>query len=80
MGHPKYVVEEGDILFKGRSLPNLPPDERARLGVFLAFQYPSAVPGVSVANFLRAALAARQKGRTDGDGKEPPGAAIKDFR
>ena len=54
-GHPKYVVTDGDILFKGKSILELSPDERARAGLFLAFQYPVSVPGVSMANFLRLA-------------------------
>ncbi len=58
MGHPGYKVESGDILLKGASMLGLSPDKRARLGMFLAFQYPSAVPGVSVPNFLRTALGA----------------------
>ncbi len=60
MGHPKYEVTEGEILFKGVNLLDLDPDERARMGVFLAFQYPVAIPGVSVANFLRSAINARR--------------------
>jgi Fe-S cluster assembly ATP-binding protein len=62
MGHPKYKITQGDILFKGQSILDLPPNERSLLGMFLGFQYPSAVPGVSVANFLRNALMARHKG------------------
>jgi Fe-S cluster assembly ATP-binding protein len=58
MGHPKYKVESGDILFKGESLLSLKPNERSIKGLFLAFQYPVAVPGVSVVNFLRAAMKA----------------------
>ncbi len=54
-GHPKYVVTDGDILFKGQSVLEMSPDERARAGLFLAFQYPVSVPGVSMANFLRLA-------------------------
>jgi Fe-S cluster assembly ATP-binding protein len=54
-GHPKYVVTDGDVLFKGQSILEMSPDERAREGLFLAFQYPVAVPGVSMANFLRLA-------------------------
>jgi Fe-S cluster assembly ATP-binding protein len=54
-GHPKYVVTDGDVLFKGQSILEMSPDERARAGLFLAFQYPVAVPGVSMANFLRLA-------------------------
>jgi Fe-S cluster assembly ATP-binding protein len=58
MGHPDYEVTGGDILFRGQSLLGLPTEERARLGVFLAFQYPVAVPGVSVARFLKTAVEA----------------------
>jgi Fe-S cluster assembly ATP-binding protein len=56
MGHPNYTVTNGDILFKGESILELSPDERARRGLFLAFQYPVAISGVSVVNFLRTAL------------------------
>jgi Fe-S cluster assembly ATP-binding protein len=59
MGHPRYEVTAGDILFEGRSILELESDARARLGLFMAFQYPVAIPGVSVANFLRTALNAR---------------------
>src|SRR5579884_2946276 len=52
MGHPAYTVTEGEIIFKGLNLLDLSPDKRARLGIFLAFQYPFAVPGVTVGNFL----------------------------
>ena len=55
MGHPNYEVVKGDILVRGESVKELPPDERARKGVFLAFQYPMSIPGVTVHNFLRAA-------------------------
>lgn len=55
-GHPHYAVTEGDILVDGQSLLEMEADERCRAGVFLAFQYPVAVPGVSVANFLRTAV------------------------
>ena len=58
MGHPKYVVTQGQVLWKGESILELPPDERARRGLFLAFQYPTSVPGVSLANFLRTSLKA----------------------
>src|SRR3990172_2070705 len=61
MGHPLYTVTAGQIIFKGVDLLELEPDERARLGLFLAFQYPVAIPGVSVANFLRTALNARRR-------------------
>src|SRR6478672_7381614 len=58
-GHPDYQVTGGDILMDGVSILGLEPDERARKGIFLAFQYPMEIPGVSNANFLRAALQAR---------------------
>ena len=53
MGHPAYEVTDGEVEFKGENVLELEPDERARLGLFLAFQYPAAIPGVTVANFLR---------------------------
>jgi Fe-S cluster assembly ATP-binding protein len=56
MGHPRYEVTEGSVTFFGQDVFELEPDERAKLGMFLAFQYPSEVPGVSVANFLRTAV------------------------
>jgi Fe-S cluster assembly ATP-binding protein len=56
MGHPRYEVTGGAITFRGEDVFELEPDERAKLGMFLAFQYPSEVPGVSVANFLRTAV------------------------
>ena len=59
MGHPAYEVTQGEIWFKGQNIVEMSPDERSRLGLFLAFQYPSAIPGVSVANFLRTAINAR---------------------
>ncbi|MCB0188670.1 MAG: Fe-S cluster assembly ATPase SufC, partial [Caldilineaceae bacterium] len=55
-GHPHYEVTEGDILLDGESLLDMEADERTKAGIFLAFQYPVAVPGVSVANFLRTAV------------------------
>jgi Fe-S cluster assembly ATP-binding protein len=58
-GHPDYEVTDGDILLEGRSILGMSPDERARAGLFLAFQYPVEIPGVSNANFIRAALQAR---------------------
>ncbi|MCH1928367.1 ATP-binding cassette domain-containing protein, partial [Shewanella sp. C31] len=58
-GDPEYTVEKGDILLDGESILELSPDERARKGLFLAFQYPVEVPGVTIANFLRLALQAR---------------------
>jgi Fe-S cluster assembly ATP-binding protein len=62
MGHPKYKVTKGEILFKGQNIVNLRPDERAKLKLFLAFQYPVSIPGVSVGNFLRAAMKAVRGG------------------
>ena len=56
MGHPNYVVTGGDILLGGRSVLSMPPDERARAGLFLCFQYPTSIPGVTVQNFLRTVL------------------------
>jgi len=56
MGHPRYEVTGGTVTFMGQDVFELEPDERAKLGMFLAFQYPSEVPGVSVANFLRTAV------------------------
>jgi len=53
MGHPAYEVTDGEILFKGQNIAEMEPDERAKLGLFLAFQYPVAIPGVSVAKFLK---------------------------
>jgi Fe-S cluster assembly ATP-binding protein len=69
MGHPSYEVT-GEISLHGERVDGLEPDERARLGMFLGFQYPVAVPGVSVASFLRAALTARR-------GKDIP---VREFR
>lgn len=76
MGHPNYVVTEGEVLFKGVNILELAPDERSRLGVFLAFQYPVSIPGVSVANFLRTAVNARRSSE-DPDDKGIP---IPEFR
>jgi len=56
MGHPKYTITGGSIRYKGEDLAGLTADERAQRGVFLAFQYPTAIPGVTIMNFLRAAL------------------------
>jgi Fe-S cluster assembly ATP-binding protein len=57
-GHPDYTITSGDVLLDGKSILAMEPDERSRAGLFLAFQYPSEIPGVSIANFLRAALQA----------------------
>jgi Fe-S cluster assembly ATP-binding protein len=61
MGHPGYSVTGGKILLDGTDVLGLPTEERARLGIFLAFQYPVAIPGVSVANFLRTAINSRRR-------------------
>jgi Fe-S cluster assembly ATP-binding protein len=60
LGHPAYEVTEGSIRFKGEELSEAEPHERAKAGLFLAFQYPVAIPGVSVANFLRMAINAKR--------------------
>ena len=56
LGHPAYEITEGEILFRGQPLTEADPEDRAQAGLFLAFQYPAAIPGVSVANFLRMAM------------------------
>jgi Fe-S cluster assembly ATP-binding protein len=61
MGHPAYEVTHGEVIWKGRNVLKLSPDKRSRLGIFLAFQYPTAIPGLSVASFLRTALNARMR-------------------
>jgi Fe-S cluster assembly ATP-binding protein len=76
MGHPSYEVLAGEVLFKGQNILELEPDERSRLGVFLAFQYPVAIPGVTVANFLRTALNSRRKAVNP----EDKGVPIPEFR
>jgi Fe-S cluster assembly ATP-binding protein len=58
-GHPDYEVTAGEVLLDGENILELEPDQRARKGLFLAFQYPSEIPGVTIANFIRAALQAR---------------------
>ncbi len=61
MGHPNYEVTQGDVLFKGKNLLDFDPAERSHLGLFLAFQYPVAIPGVTIANFLRSAINAHRR-------------------
>jgi len=61
MGHPRYEISGGDVLVNGESILGLSSDERAHKGIFLAFQYPVSIPGVSLANFLRVAVNARNK-------------------
>ncbi|MEZ5100362.1 MAG: Fe-S cluster assembly ATPase SufC [Thermoleophilia bacterium] len=77
MGHPAYQVTEGEILLDGENLVELEADERAQRGLFLAFQYPHAVPGVTVANFLRSAVNAIRKARNGGEENPIP---IPEFR
>jgi Fe-S cluster assembly ATP-binding protein len=60
MGHPKYKITGGKLLLDGQDITTLPPDERSRRGLFLAFQYPSEIPGISLSNFLRLAYNARR--------------------
>ena len=60
MGHPFYQVARGDVLYKGEDLLAMAPDDRARKGLFIAFQYPVAIPGVTMASFLRTAVSARR--------------------
>jgi len=76
MGHPSYTVTEGEITFKGQNVLELEPDERSRQGMFLAFQYPVAIPGVTVANFLRSAINARRRA----ENPEDKGIPIPEFR
>ncbi len=76
MGHPNYTVTEGEILFDGKNIRELEPDERSRAGIFLAFQYPVAIPGVTVANFLRSAINARRRA----ENPEDKGVPIPEFR
>lgn len=76
MGHPNYEVIKGEINFNGTNLLDLSPDERSRLGIFLAFQYPVAIPGVTLANFLRTAMNARRRGENPDD----KGIPIPEFR
>ena len=76
MGHPKYEITGGTATLDGVDLLDLDPNERSALGLFLAFQYPVAVPGVSVANFLRTAINAQRKNQDP----EDKGISIPDFR
>jgi Fe-S cluster assembly ATP-binding protein len=75
-GHPAYEITEGEILLNGESLLDMEADERSRAGIFLAFQYPVSIPGITLANFLRQAINARMKA-VDPDSK---GISIPDFR
>jgi Fe-S cluster assembly ATP-binding protein len=76
MGNPNYEVTEGEIWFKGQNLVELEPDVRSHLGLFLAFQYPVSIPGVTVANFLRTAINSKRKSVNP----EDKGISIPEFR
>ena len=85
MGHPAYVIKGGQVLWKGRDLLALSPDKRSRLGLFLAFQYPTAIPGLSVASFIRSALNAKLQGIDKDPNIDPTdavkgGISMRDFR
>jgi len=77
MGHPAYEVTEGQVLFDGEDLTQLGADERAQRGLFLAFQYPHAIPGVTVTSFLRSAINANRKAASGGEEDPVP---IPEFR
>jgi Fe-S cluster assembly ATP-binding protein len=77
MGHPAYEITEGDVLLRGESILELGADERAQRGLFLAFQYPHAIPGVTVTSFLRSAINAIRKARAGGVDDPIP---VKEFR
>jgi Fe-S cluster assembly ATP-binding protein len=76
MGHPSYQVTGGEVTYKGVNVLALSPAERSHLGIFLAFQYPVAIPGVTVANFLRTAVNSRRNAQNP----EDKGIAIPEFR
>ncbi len=76
-GHPAYEITDGQILLDGEDLTELEADERAQRGLFLAFQYPHAIPGVTVTNFLRSAINALRKARNGG---EDDPISVKEFR
>ncbi len=76
MGHPAYTVTEGEILIDDTNVLDLEPDARSRMGIFLAFQYPVSIPGVTVANFLRSAVNARRRA----ENHEDKGIPILEFR
>jgi Fe-S cluster assembly ATP-binding protein len=85
MGHPAYKVTGGEVLWMGRDLLALSPDKRSRLGMFLAFQYPTAIPGLSVASFIRSALNAKLQGIDKNPDIDPTdsvkgGVSMRDFR
>jgi Fe-S cluster assembly ATP-binding protein len=85
MGHPAYVVNGGEVHWRGHDILKLSPDKRARLGLFLAFQYPTAIPGLSVASFIRSALNAKLQGLDKNPEVDPTdalkgGISMLDFR
>jgi Fe-S cluster assembly ATP-binding protein len=85
MGHPAYVIKGGEVLWKGYNLLDLSADKRSRLGLFLAFQYPTAIPGLSVASFVRSALNAKLQGIDKNPDIDPTdairgGVSMMDFR
>jgi Fe-S cluster assembly ATP-binding protein len=85
MGHPAYVIKGGEVRWKGYDLLKLSADKRSRLGLFLAFQYPTAIPGLSVASFIRSALNAKLQGIDKNPDIDPTdsvrgGVSMRDFR
>src|SRR2546430_11397482 len=77
MGHPAYKITQGQIVFDGETVTEMGADERAQRGLFLAFQYPHAIPGVTVASFLRSAIIAIRKARAGGEDDPVP---VPEFR
>ncbi|MGH2511243.1 MAG: ABC transporter ATP-binding protein, partial [Candidatus Limnocylindrales bacterium] len=85
MGHPAYKITGGSVTWKGHDLLKMSPDKRARIGMFLAFQYPTAIPGLSVASFIRSALNAKRAGLVPDPNIDPTdairgGISMGDFR
>src|SRR3954470_15321092 len=74
MGHPSLDVTDGQILFKGEDITEADPDERARMGLFMAFQYPVSIPGVTIAKYLRMVMNAHREARGEDE------VSLKDFR
>src|SRR5215217_3259597 len=74
MGHPNFAITEGQVLFDGQDITEAEPDERAQAGLFMAFQYPVAVPGVTVAKYLRTVMNAHREARGEA------AVSLKDFR
>src|SRR6478735_9359975 len=74
MGHPGLEVTEGQIIFKGEDITEADPDERARMGLFMAFQYPVAIPGVTITKYLRMVMNAHRRERGEDE------VSLKDFR